>query len=83
VETSLAFVGSFGGRISRFAQEWSRLTHDPWVLSSVSDGFRLVLPRKLSLDFFDNSVAIATLNCIEANTIIQTIVHDGFRFEKQ
>jgi hypothetical protein len=37
----------------------------------------LVLPRKLSHDFFDNSVAIVTLNCIEANTIIQTIVGES------
>jgi hypothetical protein len=41
VKTSLAFVGSFGGRISLFAHVWSRLTLDPWVISTVSEGFRL------------------------------------------
>ncbi|KZR98368.1 Uncharacterized protein APZ42_006246 [Daphnia magna] len=39
VKSSLAFVGSFGGRISLFAHVWSRLTLDPWVLSTVSEGF--------------------------------------------
>ena len=41
VKTSLAFVGSFGGRISLFAHVWSCLTLDPWVISTVSEGFRL------------------------------------------
>ena len=41
VPTSLAFPGSFGGQIARFASEWSKLTLDPWVLSTVIEGFRL------------------------------------------
>jgi hypothetical protein len=41
VKTSLAFVGSFGGRISLFAHVWSCLTLDPWVIFTVSEGFRL------------------------------------------
>ena len=48
VKTSLSFVGSFGGHISRYAHEWSHLTLDPWVLSTLSQGFRL--------EFVDDSV---------------------------
>lgn len=39
--TTLAFSGSFGGQIARFASQWSKLTLDPWVLSTVIEGFRL------------------------------------------
>ena len=41
VPTSLVFPGSFGGHIARFASEWSKLTLDPWVLSTVIEWFRL------------------------------------------
>jgi hypothetical protein len=41
VQTILAFHDSFGGRIARFASEWSKLTLDPWILSTVSQGLQL------------------------------------------
>lgn len=41
VTTLLAFNNSFGGRIARFGAEWEKLTLDPWVLSTVGEGFRL------------------------------------------
>ncbi|KZR98682.1 Uncharacterized protein APZ42_005786, partial [Daphnia magna] len=41
VQTRLAFSDSFGGRIARFAHEWSQLTQDPWILATVCRGFEL------------------------------------------
>ncbi len=35
--------GSFGGHIARFAVEWSRLTLDPLIFSTVSQGLHLDL----------------------------------------
>ncbi len=41
VPTTLAFSDSFGGRIARFASEWAKLSLDPWILSTVTQGFQL------------------------------------------
>jgi hypothetical protein len=41
VITSLAFVDSLVAVSRFFSHVWSRLTLDPWVISTVSEGFRL------------------------------------------
>jgi hypothetical protein len=60
VQTILAFHDSFGGHIARFAVEWSKLTLDPWILSTVSQG--------LQLDFISEPVqfSIPPNACMEA-----------------
>lgn len=64
VQTILAFDGSFGGRIARFAVEWSKLTLDPWILSTVSQG--------LHLDFISEPVQFT----IQPNACMDAVQHD-------
>ncbi|EFX70828.1 hypothetical protein DAPPUDRAFT_327777 [Daphnia pulex] len=64
VQTILAFQESFGGRIARFAFEWSKLTLDPWILSTVSQG--------LQLDFISDPVQFS----IPPNACMDTHQYD-------
>ncbi|KAI9550901.1 hypothetical protein GHT06_004520 [Daphnia sinensis] len=64
VQTILAFDGSFGGRIARFAVEWSKMTLDPWILSTVSQG--------LHLDFISEPVQFT----IQPNACMDAVQHD-------
>lgn len=88
VKTSLAFFGSFGGRISLFAHVWSRLTLDPWVLSTVSEGFRLEFVADPVQSFIQpNAPMDATqheccqkevLLLLEKGAVVRTDQDDGF-----
>ena len=68
-QTILAFDGSFGGRIARFAVEWLRLVLDPWILSTVSQG--------LHLDFISEPIQFT----IQPNACMDTQQHNCCELE--
>ena len=71
VQTRLAFSDSFGGRIARFAQEWSQLTQDPWILATVCRGFELEF---LSYPYQSHIPSNAVMSCQQKELCDQEIV---------